>query len=359
MRTHRVVVFPGDGIGPEIVDAALEVLRALEDRSGGFRLELEFHRAGAALYRETGEAILPEGLEAFRRAGCAFKGPVGLPEVRRPDGTEAGLLGGVLRGGFDLFANVRPISLLPGVRPPLAGVAPGDVDYVIVRENTEGLYLSRGLGLVTRQAAADTLLLTASGCERISRFAFRTALSRPAGAPADGKRRVTLVEKSNVLRSFAFFRRIFLEVSSEFPGVEADCLYVDAAAAALVSRPQDFQVIVTENLFGDILSDLGAATVGGLGFCAAANIGEHAAYFEPIHGSAPAIAGQGLANPLSQIRAGALMLDYLGEKEAAAALEQAVRRACEGGGIRFTREGCVEGGPIAAAAAVKEALRAD
>ncbi len=357
-RTHRIVVFPGDGIGPEIVDAALEVMRELEEHPGGFRLELEFHRAGAALYRETGAAILPDGLEAFRRAGCALKGPVGLPEVRGPDGTEAGLLGGILRGGFDLFANVRPIALLPGVPCPLAGHRPGGIDYVIVRENTEGLYLSRGLGLVTRQAAADTLLLTAAGCERISRFAFKTALSRPAGAPADGKRRVTLVEKSNVLRSFAFFRRIFLEVASEFPEIEADCLYVDAAAAALVSRPQHFQVIVTENLFGDILSDLGAATVGGLGFCAAANIGEAAAYFEPIHGSAPSIAGRGLANPLSQIRAGALLLDYLGEKQAATALELAVRRACAEGKLRFTPEGRVEGGAQAAAAAVRQALRA-
>ncbi len=357
-RTHRVVVFPGDGIGPEIVEAALAVFQELERNPGGFRLELEFHRAGAALYRETGEAILPEGLEAFRRTGCAFKGPVGLPEVRRPDGTEAGLLGGILRGGFDLFANLRPIVLLPGVPCPLAGHKPGGIDYVIVRENTEGLYLARGLGLVTRQAAADTLLLTAAGCERISRFAFKTALSRPTGAPADGKRRVTLVEKSNVLRSFAFFRRIFLEVASEFPEIEAECLYVDAAAAALVSRPQHFQVIVTENLFGDILSDLGAATVGGLGFCAAANIGESAAYFEPIHGTAPAIAGRGLANPLSQIRAGALMLEHLGEKQAASALEQAVRRACAGGKIRFTAEGRVEGGAQAAASAVKQALRA-
>ncbi len=357
-RTHRVVVFPGDGIGPEIVDAALEVLQALEEAMGTFRLELEFHRAGAALYRETGEAILPEALEAFRRARCAFKGPVGLPDVRRPDGTEAGLLGGILRVGFDLYANVRPIALLPGVPGPLAGHAPGSIDYVIVRENTEGLYLARGLGLVTRQAAADTLLLTAAGCERISRFAFQSALSRPAGAPADGRRRVTLVEKSNVLRSFAFFRRIFLEVASEFPEVEADCLYVDAAAAALVSRPQGFHVIVTENLFGDILSDLGAATVGGLGLCAAANVGEEAACFEPIHGSAPAIAGKGLANPLSQIRAAALMLDHLGETHAAARLESAVRRACAAGRIPFTREGGVEGGPQAAAAAVKEALRA-
>ena len=200
---------------------------------------------------------------------------MGLPDVRKPDGTEAGLLGGILRVGFDLYANVRPIRLFPNAATPLSGYEPDGIDYVIVRENTEGLYLSRGIGLVTPHAATDTLLLTAHGCERIARFAFQTALKKQRGAPEDGRKRVTLVDKSNVLRSFAFFRRIFLDVAQEFPEVAAECLYVDSAAAALVGRPQHFQVIVTENLFGDILSDLGGATIGGLGMCPSANIGEH------------------------------------------------------------------------------------
>jgi 3-isopropylmalate dehydrogenase len=355
-KTYRIVVLPGDGIGPEIVEAALDVLETVQAAAGGFALSYEFHRAGAGCYRDTGEAITPEALEAFRTADATLKGPVGLPDVRKPDGTEAGLLGGILRVGFDLFANVRPIRLYPHAATPLAGYEPDGIDYVIVRENTEGLYLSRGLGLVTPHAATDSLLLTAHGCERIARFAFQTALKKQRGAPEDGRKRVTLVDKSNVLRSFAFFRRIFLRVAEEFPEVAAECLYVDAAAAALVGRPRHFQVIVTENLFGDILSDLGGATVGGLGMCPSANIGEGRAYFEPIHGSAPDIAGRRLANPVSQIRSAAMMLGHLGESRAAAMLEAALWEVYAQRRIPFTSGGAVEGGASVVAQAMRRAL---
>jgi 3-isopropylmalate dehydrogenase len=355
-KTYRIVVFPGDGIGPEIVDSALQVLEIVQQVAGGFTLQFEFHKAGAACYRETGENITPEGLAAFRAAHAALKGPVGMPDVRRPDGTEAGLLGGVLRVGFDLFANLRPIRLFPNAATPLAGFAPDEIDYLIVRENTEGLYLSRGVGLVTPQAATDTLLLTANGCERIARFAFRAAQQKARGAPEDGRRRVTLVDKSNVLRSMAFFRRIFLKVAEEFPGVEAECLYVDAAAAALVTRPRHFQVIVTENMFGDILSDLGGATIGGLGMCPSANIGDRLAYFEPIHGSAPDIAGRRLANPVSQILSAAMMLAHIGEPQAAALLEAALWRVYADARIPFLPGGAVAGGPPVVTAALRSAL---
>ena len=356
-KTYRIVVLPGDGIGPEIVDAALDVLETVQEVAGGFSLTYEFHKAGAACYRDTGEAITAEALEAFRTADATLKGPVGLPEVRKPDGTEAGLLGGILRVGFDLYANVRPIRLYPNAATPLSGYEPDGIDYVIIRENTEGLYLSRGLGLVTPHAATDTLLLTAHGCERIARFAFQTALKKQRGAPEDGRKRVTLVNKSNVLRSFAFFRRIFLDVAGDFPEVAAECLYVDAAAAALVGRPQHFHVIVTENLFGDILSDLGGATIGGLGMCPSANIGEHRSYFEPIHGSAPDIAGRSLANPVSQIMSATMMLDYLGETTAAALLEAALWRVYEQRRVPFKAGGAVEGGAPIVANAIKQALR--
>ena len=356
LKTYRIVVLPGDGIGPEIVDAALDVLETVQEAAGGFSLAYEFHKAGAACYRDTGEAITPEALEAFRSADATLKGPVGLPDVRKPDGTEAGLLGGILRVGFDLYANVRPIRLYPNAATPLAGCQPDGIDYVIVRENTEGLYLSRGLGLVTPHAATDTLLLTAHGCERIARFAFQTALKKQRGAPEDGCKRVTLVDKSNVLRSFAFFRRIFLKVAEEFPEVAAECLYVDAAAAALVGRPRHFQVIVTENLFGDILSDLGGATIGGLGMCPSANIGERRAYFEPIHGSAPDIAGRRLANPVSQIMSAAMMLDHIGEAKAAAMLEAALWGVYAQRRVPFKTGGAVEGGAPVVAKAVKRAL---
>jgi len=356
MKYYKVVVLPGDGIGPEIVSAALTVLGKAQQLSGDFRLDFAFHPAGAGCYRETGVVVSAETLQAIRAADATFKGPVGLPDVRKPDGTEAGLLGGVLRVGFDLYANLRPIRLLPKVRTPLDGVSPDGIDYIIVRENCEGLYLSRGKGVATSQAAADTLLVTRHGCQRICRFAFQTALEKKRGAPADGMKRVTLVDKSNVLRSYAFFREIFLETARQYPDVSFECLYVDAAAAALVTRPGHFQVIVTENLFGDILSDLGGATVGGLGFCPSANIGASTAYFEPIHGSAPDIAGKNLANPLSQILSGAMMLNYLGESRAADAVERAVWHVLNTGQIQFNPVGTLEGGALQVVKALETEL---
>jgi len=309
MKTYKIVVIPGDGIGPELVDATLEVLEKVQEMAGDFRLSYEFHEAGANYYQKHGVNISPETLEAIRKADAAMKGPVGLPGVRLPDGTEAGVLGGVLRSGFDLYANIRPIKLFPKVPIPLKDRPPERIDYVMVRENTEGLYLSRGRGIITEQAASDTLLMTRKGCERICRFAFKLAVEKIKGAPEDGRRRVTLVEKSNVLRSFYFFRQIFAEVAKEFPGVEAENLYVDAASAALVMRPEHFQVLVTENMFGDILSDLGGATIGGLGMCPSSNMGDERAYFEPIHGSAPDIVGKNKANPLSQVLAAGLRIE--------------------------------------------------
>jgi len=199
-------------------------------------------------------------------------------------------------------------------------------------------------------------MVTRKGCERISRFAFKLAREKKRGAPQDGKRRVTLIDKSNVLRSFAFFREIFLDIAKETPEIEAECLYVDAASAALITRPEHFQVVLTENMFGDILSDLAGATVGGLGMCPSANIGDRLAYFEPIHGTAPDIAGQGIANPVSQIRTAAMMLDYLGETEAAAALESAVWRAFENRRIDLTSDGRIDGTTSSAVKAIQVEL---
>ncbi len=352
---HPILVIPGDGIGPEIMDATLRVLVFLEEVCGKFKFSFEIREAGAACYLRTGKALPEETVDAFERCKVALKGPVGLPGVRTQEGTEAGLLGGILREGFDLYANVRPIRHIPGVPSPL-GEKAGFIDYVIVRENTEGLYLSRGRGLRTQQAAVDNLVLTRRGCERIARFAFQLAWKKQRGAPEDGNKRVTLVEKSNVLLSFAFFRDIFLEVARDFPNIEHECMYVDAAASALVANPEHFQVIVTENMFGDILSDLGGATVGGLGFCPSANIGERHAYFEPIHGSAPDIAGKDLANPTGLILSAVMMLDYLGEKEAATLLERGISRAWSRGKITVEKQGRVPGGARLVADAVMEAL---
>jgi isocitrate/isopropylmalate dehydrogenase len=303
-----------------------------------------------------GTALGEAGIAAVATADATLKGPVGLPEVRHPDGTEAGLLGGILRNGLDLYANVRPIALLPGVESRLRA-EPGEIDYVIVRENTEGLYASRGKGVGARDAMADTLLVTRHGCERVARYAFELARRR-GGAPADGVSRVTCVDKANVLRSMHFFRSVFLDVAADHPDIEAECRYVDAMAQALCLQPEHFDVIVTESMFGDILSDLGGATVGGIAFCPGANIGDSRAYFEPIHGSAPGIAGQGRANPISQILAAALMLDHLGHPAEGDAVRGAVRDALAAGAVRTRRDGSAIGGTTAVTAAVVEAVAA-
>jgi 3-isopropylmalate dehydrogenase len=354
-RIHRIVVIRGDGIGPEIMDASLEVLEAVQHRLEDFRLDLDFHEAGAALFLREGTNLRPDSLAAVKAADATFKAPVGLPDVRNPDGTEAGLLGGVLRIGLDAYANVRPVRLLPGVDAPIK-LAPGQVDYVIVRENTEGLYLSRGKGVGTSEAMTDTMIITRKGTERVARYAFELARSRN-GAPEDGMRRVTCIDKANVLASFAFFREVFDEVARDYPGIEAEHLYADAAAQALVQRPQHFDVLVMENFLGDILSDLGGATVGGIGLCSSGNIGGQHAYFEPIHGSAPDIAGQDRASPISQVLTGALMLDHLGEHVAADVVRAAVDAALGSGTVVLDERGRPRQGTKAAGWSIAEAVR--
>ncbi len=348
-RSHRVVVIKGDGIGPELVDAALEVLDAAREALG-FGLEIDLREGGAGLYRKSGVSLAPESFEAIKAADAAMKGPVGLPGVRLPDGTEAGLLGGILRIGLDAYANVRPVRLLPGVEAPLKAKA-GEIDYVIVRENTEGLYLSRGKGVGTSEAMADTLLVTRKGVERVARYAFELARRR------NGAKQVTCVDKANVLASLAFFRRVFDEVGETYPDIRREHLYADAAAQALVLEPQRFDVLVMENFLGDILSDLGGATVGGIGLCPSGNIGDKHAYFEPIHGSAPDIAGQDKANPVSQILSAALMLEHIGERDAAALIRRAVDSALKNKKLILGPFGQPEGGTRHAAETLAAAVR--
>lgn len=348
---YTIAVIPGDGIGPEIMAVATRLLQQVAAHHG-FTLTFIEHEAGAAAYQKFGDPLPPETMAACKQADAIFKGPTGLPEVRLPDGTEAGVLGGRFRNGLDLYVNLRPIKLYPNVPTALAHKQAGDIDWVMVRENTEGLYASRGHGIVsvTGQAAIDTMMITRVGSERIIRYAFEIARQR------NGKRRVACVDKSNVLRSFAFFRGIFKEIAADYPDIETDFLYVDAAAQALVLEPERFDVLVTENLFGDILSDLGGATVGGIGVCAGANIGDWYAYFEPIHGSAPGIAGKGVANPLSAILAGRMMLDYLARPEAAATIERAVEQAFKTKTIALRPDGSAESGTEAVAEAISRLI---
>jgi 3-isopropylmalate dehydrogenase len=244
-----------------------------------------------------------------------------------PDGTEVGNdLHLRLRFRLDLYANVRPIKLLPGVLSPLRAFAGGGIDYVIVRENTEGLYASRGAGVVLRdEIASDSLVVTRKGTERVARFAFDLAAGRN-GAPRDGQRRVTVCDKANILRSYAFFRRICDEVHAGYPDIAIDYAYADAITVHMLKRPDSYDVIVAENMFGDIISDLGAATVGGMGISPSGEIGDDHALFQGAHGSAPDIAGQNAASPIATLLSGVMMLRWLGGRKADAALVSAADR---------------------------------
>ena len=314
MANYSIAVVKGDGIGPEVCSAAIEVLEsALE---GAIRLEFREFPAGADHYLKAGNAFPEETFEGCRSADAILHGAAGLPGVLLPDGTEAGPDFGLrIRSRLDLYANVRPIRLWPGLSSPLRRYPPGRIDYVVIRENTEGLYASRGAGALLRdEVAADTLMITRKGTERVVRVAYELARKR-SGAPLDGKRRVTACDKANVLRSYAFFRRVFNEIAAQYPDVVADYAYVDAMTVHLVNRPDFYDVIVAENIFGDIISDLGAATVGGMGMSPAAELGDHHGFFQASHGSAPDIMGLGIANPVGTILAGALMLRWLGERK--------------------------------------------
>jgi isocitrate/isopropylmalate dehydrogenase len=354
MKTYKIGVIQGDGIGPELVAAAKAVLDAV---CAG-QIQLDFHEedGGADTYSRTGMNLSPAALDRIKNDYAAtLKGPVGLPNVRKPDGTEGGLLGGTLRGGLDAFANVRPVRSIPNVRTPMRADI-GAIDYVIVRENTEGLYLSRGLGVGNDRASSDQLLMTRVGIERVVHFAFALARTRN-GAPRDGVKRVTCVDKSNVIRTYAFFRQIFDEIAPQYPDIAADYRYSDAAGHDLVFNPGHFDVLVMENFLGDLLSDVGAATVGGLGMCPSGNIGESGAYFEPIHGSAPTIAGKNLANPISQILSAALLLRHIGESELGARIEAAVDLAFARKSIDILETGSPKDGTTSVTEAVIQALR--
>jgi 3-isopropylmalate dehydrogenase len=236
------------------------------------------------------------------------------------------LFGLPLRSKLDLYANIRYSKLYPGVTTHLKYPKPGDIDFIVLRENVEGLYSSREGGTVLRDTVAtDTMIITREGTERVARMAFELARKRN-GAPEDGKRRVTVCDKANVLRSMAFFRRVCTDVAEEYPDVELEYAYVDALTAYMVTRPSHYDVIVAENMFGDIISDLAAATVGGLGLSPTAELGDSYGYFQAAHGSAPDIAGQGIANPTGTILSGALMLDWLSEKHGDSYLSETAER---------------------------------
>ena len=317
----RIAVLPGDGIGVEVMEAALTVLDAVSTRIGiGFAWERIV--AGAKAYVETGTALSDEAMAAASSADAILFGAMGMPDIRYPDGREiAPQLD--IREHLELYAGVRPIKSLPGLPLPLSDKRAASIDFVLIREQTEGLFAFRGEGVVEDDSSArDTMLITRKGSERVYDFAFRLARKRrEAGLPG----KVTCVDKANVLRSMAFSRKIFGECAARNTDVAADYCYIDAMALNLVRQPWVYDVIVAENLFGDILSDLGAALIGGMGVAPSGDIGDTHAMFQPCHGSAPDIAGTGKANPTAMLLSAAMMLDWLAERHGVASCADGAR----------------------------------
>lgn len=333
MRTREsnafhIALMPGDGIGPEVLNASLSVLDAVESRYG-IAFTRETIAGGAGHYVEHGVALTEDAFKRAERADAILFGAMGWPDIRYPDGTEvAPQLD--LRIRFHLYAGVRPIRAIPGTPSVLAHPRAREIDFVILRESTEGMFASLGKGVVRDDVeASDTQVITRATTERLTHFACGLARKRKAAGRSKGE--VTLVDKANVLRSFAFMRKVFYEAAAQHPDVVARHHYVDAMALDLVRRPWDFDVLPMENLFGDILSDLGAGLVGGMGFAPSADVGDEHALFQPSHGSAPDIAGRGIANPTAMILSAGMMIEWLGERfssdsarSAAAAIHNAV-----------------------------------
>ncbi|QWG19910.1 isocitrate/isopropylmalate dehydrogenase family protein [Bradyrhizobium sediminis] len=329
----HIAVLAGDGIGPEVMAPALEVLRKIESKSD-LKFRFTDAPAGANHYRETGKSMPDSTVRLCDEADAVLLGACGLPSVRYPDNTEIAPQI-ELRVHFDLYAGVRPARLVPGVPSPIVGADTRGIDLIVIRESTEGLFASMGKGVVTDSEARETLVITRKTSERLFEFSFRFAERRKArGKPGA----LACVDKANVFKAFAFFRGMFDEAAKRHPGVKADRMYVDACSALLVKRPWDFDVMVTENMFGDILSDLTAGLIGGMGMAPSADIGDRHAVFQPCHGTAPDIMGQGKANPTGMILSTAMMLDWLADKhgieaaaEAAESIERAVDKVYAGG----------------------------
>jgi tartrate dehydrogenase/decarboxylase/D-malate dehydrogenase len=351
-RRHRIAVIAGDGIGREVVPAALGVLQKAVE-GAGVQLETTAFPWGCDFYRSTGRMMDADGLEKLRAFDAIFLGAVGTPGV--PDHVSVWELILPIRQRFDQYVNLRPMRLLPGVAGPLAGRGAADIDMVCVRENAEGEYCGAGGRLYVGtpdEVAIENAVFTRRGIERIVRYAFETAARRP-------RKMLASATKSNALRhSMVLWDEVVEQVAPEFKDVAVRKYHVDALAARLITHPQTVDVIVSSNLFGDILTDLGAAISGSLGVAPGANINperRHPSMFEPIHGSAPDIAGKGIANPVGAIWAGAMMLDHLGEKDVHDRVLGAITRVLERGEVRTPDLGG-KAATADMAAAVRDAL---
>lgn len=312
MLTHKIAVIAGDGIGPEVIDEGIKVLNAVAEKDGGFKFEFTSFPWGCDYYKETGRMMAEDGIETLKKFDAIFLGAVGSPGV--PDHISLWDLLLIIRKSFDQYVNLRPVKLLNGAPCPLKDVKPEDVDMVFVRENTEGEYAGSGSWLFRgkpNEVVIQDGVFSRHGTERVIRYAYE--LARREG------KSLTSISKGNALNySMVFWDQIFKEVGKEYPDVKTYSYLVDAASMFMVKDPKRFEIIVTSNLFGDILTDLGAAIQGGMGLAAGANLNPEKTYpsmFEPIHGSAPDIAGQGKANPLATVWSASQLLEFFGHRE--------------------------------------------
>ena len=329
MRTHKIASIPADGIGPEVIEAGLEVLDALAARMGDFRLDVTRLDWGSDRYKATGAFMPADGLTQLKTMDAIYFGAVGAQDV--PD--HISLWGLRLRicQGFDQYANVRPTRIFPGVTSPLREIGPGDLDWLIIRENSEGEYAGHGGRThkgMPEEVATEVAIFTRVGVERIMRFAFDCARARP-------RRHITIVTKSNAQRfGMVMWDEIALEVAADYPDVTWDKELVDAMTMRMVRRPRSIDTVVATNLHADILSDLAAALAGSLGIAPTGNVDPQRRFpsmFEPIHGSAFDITGKGIANPVASFWTASMMLDHLGEHGAAAVLMTAIEQVCAAG----------------------------
>jgi len=322
MRDYHVAVIPGDGIGQEVTPEGVRVLDAVGELTGAYKMRYEYFPWGCEYYLKTGRMMAEDALDILREFDVIYFGAVGFPSV--PDHISLRGLRLPICQGFEQYVCQRPSVLLPGIKSPLADKKPGDIDFVVIRENTEGEYTGAG-GRAHRglpiEVAVETAVFTRVGVERVIRYAYQLAQQR--------RKKLINATKSNAQQhSLTFWDEIFAEVGKQFPDVQTERVLIDALAARFVLRPESLDVVVASNLFGDILTDLGGAICGSLGVAPSGNINPERAYpsmFEPVHGSAPDIFGKGIANPIAMIWCGAMMLEFLGEKPAADLIVRAIR----------------------------------
>jgi len=350
--THRIASIPGDGVGKETIPEGRRVVEAAADKLG-FSVDWVDYPFSSDHYLKTGEVLSDGSVREISKSDAIYLGALGDPRVK-PGVLEKGILL-KLRFAFDQYVNLRPIKLLPSVASPVAGKGPEDIDFDVIRENTEDFYVGIGgrakkgksgaelevvrelyktkFGLDVETDAEEIAyqvgMVSHKGCERIIKYAFELCKSK-------GRERVTAVDKANVLTEiYGLWREVVEAVSKDYPGIEHEYNYVDAVTMYFLTKPEWFDVVVSPNMFGDIITDLGAVVQGGIGLAASGNINpDGVSMFEPVHGSAPDIAGRGIANPTATILAGAIMVEELGHKDAADAIVRAVEAVMKGGKVR-------------------------